>query len=66
MREKRPGVWEVRALTGRDERGRPTKVSRNGPRFEADAHDPAAGLEPRWCLCDLRDWSATVAIGGRS
>ena len=28
IRERRPGVWEVRGFTGRDERGRPTQVSR--------------------------------------
>lgn len=28
MREKRPGVWELRAFLGRDERGRPVQISR--------------------------------------
>ena len=28
IREKRPGVWEVRVFTGRDAAGRPTQVSR--------------------------------------
>ena len=28
IREKQPGVWEVRVFTGRDDRGRPTQTSR--------------------------------------
>jgi hypothetical protein len=28
IRERRPGVWEVRVFTGADARGRPTQLSR--------------------------------------
>jgi len=28
LRQKRPGVWEVRVFTGSDARGRPTQLSR--------------------------------------
>jgi hypothetical protein len=28
MREKQPGVWEVRVFTGTNVRGRPTQLSR--------------------------------------
>ncbi len=42
IREKRPGVWEVRAFTGRDERGRPTQVSQTVHGTKRDAQRVAA------------------------
>jgi hypothetical protein len=47
MREKRPGVWEVRAFTGRDERGRPTQVSRTVHGTKRDAQRAAAEMTLR-------------------
>jgi integrase len=47
MREKRPGVWEVRAFTGRDERGRPTQVSRTVHGTKKDAQRVAAEMTLR-------------------
>jgi hypothetical protein len=47
MREKRPGVWEVRAFTGRDERDRPTQVSRTVHGSKRDAQRVAAELTLR-------------------
>lgn len=45
LREKRPGVWEVRVFTGADERGRPTQVSRTVYGTKRDARRVAAELE---------------------
>lgn len=42
IRERRPGVWEVRGFTGRDERGRPTQVSRTVHGGKKDALRVAA------------------------
>lgn len=47
MRERRPGVWEVRAFTGSDERGRPTQVSRTVHGTKKDAKRVAAQLDIR-------------------
>jgi integrase len=47
IRERRPGVWEVRAFTGRDERGRPTQVSRTVHGTKRDAQRIAAELTLR-------------------
>ena len=47
IREKRPGVWEVRAFTGRDERGRPTQVSRTVHGTKRDAQRAAAEMTLR-------------------
>jgi hypothetical protein len=47
VREKRPGVWEVRAFTGRDERGRPTQVSRTVHGTKRDAQRAAAEMTLR-------------------
>ncbi len=44
IREKRPGVWEVRAFTGRDARGRPTQVSHTVRGSKRDARRVAAEL----------------------
>lgn len=47
IREKRPGVWEVRAFTGRDERGRPTQVSQTVHGTKRDAQRAAAEMTLR-------------------
>ncbi|MBA2325191.1 MAG: hypothetical protein H0V95_00940, partial [Actinobacteria bacterium] len=48
LRERRPGVWEIRVFTGRDEAGRPTQVSKTvrGTKREAK-RAAAAALESR-------------------
>lgn len=45
LREKRPGVWEVRVFTGSDARGRPTQLSRTVHGGKRDALRVAAELE---------------------
>ncbi|MGD9704240.1 MAG: tyrosine-type recombinase/integrase [Acidimicrobiia bacterium] len=45
IREKRPGVWEVRVFTGSDARGRPTQMSRTVHGGKRDAQRLAAQLE---------------------
>ncbi len=45
IREKRPGVWEVRVFTGADARGRPTQMSRTVRGGKRDAQKLAAQLE---------------------
>ncbi|MDO8362227.1 MAG: site-specific integrase [Actinomycetota bacterium] len=45
IREKRPGVWEVRVFTGSDARGRPTQMSRTVRGGKRDAQRLAAQLE---------------------
>lgn len=45
MREKQPGVWEVRVFTGNDARGRPTQISRTVRGSKRDAQRMAAQLE---------------------
>lgn len=45
MREKQPGVWEVRVFTGNDVRGRPTQISRTVRGSKRDAQRMAAQLE---------------------
>jgi integrase len=45
IREKRPGVWEVRVFTGADARGRPTQMSRTVHGGKRDAQRMAAQLE---------------------
>jgi integrase len=45
IREKRPGVWEVRVFTGADARGRPTQMSRTVHGGKRDAQRLAAQLE---------------------
>jgi integrase len=44
IRERQPGVWEVRAFTGRDETGRPTQVSRTVRGGKREAQRVAAEL----------------------
>ena len=45
IREKRPGVWEVRVFTGTDARGRPTQLSKTVHGGKRDAQRLAAELE---------------------
>jgi len=45
IREKKPGVWEVRVFTGNDARGRPTQISRTVRGGKRDAQRMAASLE---------------------
>lgn len=47
VRERKPGVWEVRVFTGRDAYGRPTQVSRTVRGGKRDAQRVAAQLEAR-------------------
>lgn len=47
IRERRPGVWEVRVFTGRDEDGRPTQISRTVRGGKRDAQRVASSLESR-------------------
>ena len=44
LRQRRPGVWEVRVFTGRDEDGRPTQVSRTVSGGKREAQRVAAQL----------------------
>lgn len=44
IRERRPGVWEVRGYTGRDREGKPTQVSRTVHGTKRDAQRVAAEL----------------------
>jgi integrase len=44
IREKRPGVWEVRVFTGRDAKGRPTQVSKTVKGSKRAAERVAAEL----------------------
>jgi hypothetical protein len=45
LREKKPGVWEVRVFTGTDARGCPTQISRTVRGGKRDAQRLAASLE---------------------
>ncbi len=45
LREKRPGVWEVRVFTGTDDRGKPTQISRTVRGGKRDAQRVATELE---------------------
>jgi hypothetical protein len=45
IREKLPGVWEIRVFTGRDDRGRPTQTSRTVRGGKRDAQRVAVELE---------------------
>ena len=47
MRQRKPGVWEVRVFTGRDERGQPTQASRTVRGTKREAQRVAASLESR-------------------
>ena len=45
IREREPGVWEVRVFTGRDDQGRPTQVSRTVRGGKREAQRVAVELE---------------------
>lgn len=45
LREKRPGVWEVRIFTGTDRAGRPTQISRTVVGAKRDAQRLASEIE---------------------
>jgi hypothetical protein len=45
IREKKPGVWEVRVFTGTDARGKPTQISRTVRGGKREAQRMAASLE---------------------
>jgi integrase len=47
LRERRPGVWEIRVFTGRDDAGRPTQVSKTVRGTKREAKRAAAALESR-------------------
>lgn len=47
IRERRPGVWEVRVFTGRDESGRPVQTSRTVRGTKRDAIRVAAAFDSR-------------------
>lgn len=47
IRERQPGVWEVRVFTGRNEIGQPTQISRTVRGGKRDAQRVAATLESR-------------------
>ncbi len=47
IRERRPGVWEVRSFAGRDSKGRPVQVSRTVRGTKKDAQRLAAELTLR-------------------
>ena len=45
IRERQPGVWEIRVFTGRDNRGRPTQTSRTASGGKREAQRVAVELE---------------------
>ena len=45
LREKRPGVWEIRVFTGTNARGRPTQLSKTIHGGKRDALRAATELE---------------------
>jgi integrase len=47
VRQRRPGVWEVRVFTGRDDQGRPTQASTTVYGGKRDAQRVAAQLSAR-------------------
>ncbi len=47
VRERRPGVWEIRVFTGRDAAGKPTQISRTVRGTKREAQRVAASLESR-------------------
>jgi integrase len=47
IRLRKPGVWEIRVFTGRDDAGRPTQVSKTVRGSKRDAQRVAATLESR-------------------
>src|SRR5262245_53646187 len=47
IRERRPGVWEIRVFTGTDARGRPTQLSKTIHGGKRKAQRAAAEMEVR-------------------
>jgi len=47
VRERKPGVWEIRVFTGRDASGRPTQISKTVRGTKREAQRVAATLEAR-------------------
>ena len=47
IRERRPGVWEVRVFSGRDASGRPVQASRTVRGTKRDAMRLAASFDSR-------------------
>jgi integrase/predicted nucleotidyltransferase len=47
LRERKPGVWEIRVFTGRDSSGQPTQVSRTIRGTKREAQRVAAAFESR-------------------
>lgn len=47
VRQRRPGVWEIRVFTGSDEQGRPTQVSRTVRGTKREAQRVANSLDSR-------------------
>ncbi len=45
LRERKPGVWEIRVFTGRDTAGRPTQISRTMRGTKREAQHVATTLE---------------------
>lgn len=64
IREKRPGVWEVRAFTGSDVRGRPTQLSRTVHGGKRDAQRLAAQLESSGGQAKPAGEAESVCVGG--
>lgn len=82
IRERKPGVWEVRAFLGLDDRGRPVQVSRTVHGGKRDAQRVAAELTTRpatasarvtvgelldlWVEHHLATWAVSTAANQRS
>lgn len=47
VRERRPGIWEIRVFTGRDAAGKPTQISKTVRGTKREAQRVAAALEAR-------------------
>jgi integrase len=47
LRQRRPGVWEIRVFTGRNAAGRPTQISRTVRGTKREAQRVAASLESK-------------------
>jgi len=76
VRERQPGVWEIRVFTGNDDAGRPTQVSRTVRGLKRDALRAAAemtlkpsraagrtvsGLLDEWVAANQTTWAPATA-----
>src|SRR5437764_14119683 len=76
IRQKRPGVWEIRVFTGRDADGRPTQISKTVRGSKREAERVAAELTMRpsragtktvgqllddWYALNLPSWAPSTA-----